>query len=107
VILGNRSLSPFIDWDYGIALQTILLGLTEKGLGACAIASFHQEKVRECVFAAPEFEIAAVVAIGKPIETVIIEDMKDNEVRYWRDAHGRHHVPKRSQEQLIYRLYSK
>ena len=40
--------------------------------------------------------LSLVIALGKPRETVIIEECKDeNDVRYWRDEHGVHHVPKR------------
>ena len=38
-----------------------------------------------------------MIALGKPKETVIIEQCKEeDDVRYWRDEHGVHHVPKRS-----------
>ena len=33
--------------------------------------------------------------------TVVIEDMKDNDVKYWRDEERVHHVPKRTLDELI------
>jgi len=101
VILGDRSMSAFIDWDYGIALQTMLLAATEKGLGGCAIASCNKEKIRELFNIAPELEVAAVVAFGRPKETVVIDEVKDGDIKYWRDENAVHHVPKRSLSDLI------
>ena len=33
----------------------------------------------------------------------VLEDMKDGDYKYWRDAEGVHHVPKRKLEELIVR----
>lgn len=42
------------------------------------------------------FDILLVVALGKPVEQVVLEDVgNDGEIRYWRDNEDVHHVPKR------------
>ena len=46
--------------------------------------------------------IRYVLALGKPKETVVLESMKNEDYKYWRDAAGVHHVPKRDPETLIY-----
>jgi nitroreductase/predicted cupin superfamily sugar epimerase len=103
VILGNRELSANISWDYGIAMQTILLSAVAKGYGGCAIAAFDKEKVREILAISPELEVAAVIALGKPKEKVVIEDAVGEDIKYWRDVEGIHHVPKRKVADLIYK----
>ncbi len=101
VITGNRNLSPHIAWDYGIALQTLQLSAAEKGYGACAIVSCNKDKIRELLEIPQELEIACVLALGKPKEKVVIDDVKDGNIKYSRDKNQVHHVPKRSLDDLI------
>lgn len=106
IMIGNQKISSFVNWDYGISLQTILLSSTEKGYGGCAIAAFNKQKIREMFKIPDEFEIAAIIALGKPKEKVIIEDVKDGDIKYWRDEDQVHHVPKRKLDDLIYKIWS-
>jgi nitroreductase len=104
IMIGDRKKSPYIDWDYGIALQTILLNAVDKGYGGCSILAFHKEKVRQLLSIPEQFEVAIVIALGKPKENVVIDIVKDGDIRYWRDKDQRHHVPKRDLEELIYQV---
>ncbi|MDX9881794.1 MAG: nitroreductase family protein [Prolixibacteraceae bacterium] len=87
--------------DDGIAAQSILLGAVEAGFGGCIIASVNRKKLREILQLPGYFEIIQVLALGKPAETVVIDDAKDGNIRYWRDEHSIHHVPKRTLDELI------
>ena len=81
--------------DHGIAAQSILLGAVEKGLGGCIIASIQKEKLG-IVLGMPEgYEILLVIALGKPKEAVVIEELTvGGDIKYWRDEQQVHHVPK-------------
>ena len=103
VMLGNRKASPYIDGDYGIAMQTILLSAVEKGYGGCLIASYDKEKVRQLLDIPEELELSVVIALGKPKEEVVIDTVKGGDIKYWRDENRVHHVPKRTLEELIYK----
>jgi nitroreductase len=96
-----ESLAQF---DLGIATQNILLGAMEKRIGGCRIGAFSP-KLAE-LFVIPEhLKISLVIALGKPRETVIIEDCSnDDDIRYWRDDNGVHHVPKRPLESCLIEL---
>jgi nitroreductase len=102
LMLGDKQISPSFDFDNGIAAQSILLGAVEKELGGCMIASIQRPKLREKLNIPDRYEILLVIALGKPVETVVLETVKtDGDVKYWRDSEGRHYVPKRSLDDII------
>jgi nitroreductase len=91
------------DWwcDDGIALQSMLLTATERGFGGCIIGSVQYEMLRSAFHIPERYEILQVLALGKPAEKVVIDEVREGDIRYWRDAHDVHHVPKRGLEELI------
>ena len=87
--------------DNGIAAQSIMLTAVDKGFGGCIIASVKREALSEVLGISPQMNILHVIALGKPKENVVIEEVKDGDIRYWRDDEGGHHVPKRSLDEMI------
>lgn len=87
--------------DDGIAAQSIMLGAVESGYGGCIVASVQRAALQKMFKLESRYEIIQVLALGKPAETVVIEQIKDGDYKYWRDEKGVHHVPKRSLEELI------
>jgi nitroreductase len=104
IILGDIIISASFGIDHGIAAQSIMLGATEAGIGGCIIQSIKHNELRQELKLPHQYEILLVLALGKPIENVIIEVIKDGDVKYWRDNEKRHHVPKRSLDELILKL---
>lgn len=88
-------------FDAGLAAQSILLGATEEGFGGCIIGAVNRSKLREVLNLPEAYEILYVIALGKPAETVVIEELADNDIKYWRDENSVHHVPKRKLNDLI------
>ncbi len=101
VILGDTQLTKNYYCDHGIASQSILLGAVEKGLGGCIFASVQREKLAKLLNIDKCFEILLVLAIGKPKEEVVVENVKNNDIKYYRDSDQVHHVPKRGLEEII------
>lgn len=101
VMLNDKTIAENYFCDDGIAAQSILLGATEKELGGCIIAAVNKPKLAEILNLPENLEIIQVLALGKPIEQVKIEDMKEGDYRYWRDENKVHHVPKRNLKDLI------
>lgn len=102
IILGDTEIKSNFGVDYGIAAQSIMLGAVEQGLGGCMIASVQREALQEVLGIPDRYQILLVLALGKPAETVVTEPIEvSGGVRYYRDADGVHHVPKRSLEDLI------
>lgn len=101
VILGDTRLTTNFMCDHGIVSQSMLLGAVENGLGGCIFASINKAKLKELIKLDDHFEILLVIALGKPKEIVVVEDVKDNDIKYYRDERQVHHVPKRFLDELI------
>ena len=102
IVLLDREISEQYFCDDGIAMQNILLGAVEKGLGGCILRAVHKPALRELLGIPERYDILDVVALGKPVETVRIEDVgADGDTRYYRDEDGIHHVPKRTLADLV------
>ena len=102
IILGDRTISQSFNTDAGLALQSILLGAVERGLGGCIIGTVQRETLADLFKIPDHLEIIYVLALGTPAETVLVEPMPDSgDVRYWRSQDQVHHVPKRSLDEII------
>lgn len=97
----DTSLTKQLLCDDGIQIEALTLGCVSKGLGTCVIKSFNKLEIEKIAGSPETLELRYVIAVGKPIESVEIEDMKEGDVRYWRDAAGVHHVPKRRLEEIL------
>ena len=105
ILLGDKRIATNFFCDHGIAAQSILLGAVEKGFGGCIIASINKEQLRKDLSIGEQFEILLVLALGKPKETVILDEVgEDGEIKYWRDENKVHHVPKRKLDDIILNL---
>ncbi len=100
IIAGDREISTNFFCDHGIVAQTMLLGAVEKGLGGCIIGSINREGLRKSLNISDRYDILLVLALGKPKETVVIDTVSED-IKYWRDSDGTHHVPKRSLDEII------
>lgn len=102
VILGDLTIVKDFGCDHGIAAQSILLGAVEKGFGGCIIGSIQREEIRKRLNIPDQYRILLVLAIGKPREEVIIEELgTGGSIKYWRNEAGVHHVPKRPLEEIV------
>jgi nitroreductase len=102
IILIDTKIRNSVGCDHGVAAQSILLGATEKGLGGCIIGSVQREGLRKALDIPSHYEILLVLALGKPREKVVIETVdQTGDIKYWRDAEGTHHVPKRALDDII------
>ena len=106
VVLGDTEISKSFGCDHGIVAQSIMLGATERGLGGCMLGALDREGLRQALDIPERYEILLVLALGKPKETVVIEETgPDGDIKYYRDDERVHHVPKRLLNELILREY--
>jgi len=105
VICCDTSIQNSPGVDHGIAAQSILIGAAEKGIGGCMIGSFKKNDLRTALGIPERYAPLLVLALGYPAEEVILTSPgPDGSVKYYRDAEGRHHVPKRKLADCIIRI---
>lgn len=98
---GNLN-DPILACDMGIVSQSIMLGAVEKNLGGCMIRALNRNKIYDVLNLSDDYIIHIALAIGKPAQEVIIENIHENEdIKYWMDKDNTHHVPKIILEDLI------
>ncbi len=101
IMLNDEKLGKNYFSDDGIAVQNLLLGAVEEGFGGCILRAFKEKELREILQVPEAYKIIQVIALGKPKEEIIIEEMKNDDIKYWRDENQVHHVPKRKLDDLI------
>ena len=105
--MGDKEIIKSFGCDHGIAAQNILLRAREKGYGGCIVGAIKKEHLRELLSISARYELLLVIALGRPREEVVIEDIPaDGSIRYWRDNSGVHYVPKRKLEDIIIDIYA-
>ncbi|MBD3352489.1 MAG: nitroreductase [Candidatus Lokiarchaeota archaeon] len=103
IVLVNLEIKKGADHDIGAAVENILLGAANEGLGACWMGAIDRKKIRKLLEIPKKYKIEHVISIGYPDETSQIESF-DGTFKYWKDDAGNMHVPKRSLEDIILRI---
>jgi nitroreductase len=89
------------EYDVGAAMENMILTALGEGVGSCWLISVDRPKVIE-LFNIPEpYKVDCVLALGYPAEHPKVEELKDS-CRYWKDAGGQFHVPKRKLESVVH-----
>ena len=104
VVLGDKTISDNFGVDHGIAAHSIMMGAANEDLGGCILGSIARDELADELKIPDRYEILLILALGKPAEKIVIEELKDDDVKYWRDENGIHHVPKRNLKDIIIRL---
>ncbi|MBG0789265.1 MAG: nitroreductase family protein [Desulfovibrionaceae bacterium] len=108
VVMLDKQVADTPGCDHGIAGQTIMLGAVEKGFGGCIIATVNRRKLAGLLDLPDHLEILLVLALGVPAQEVVVEALPlGGDIKYWTGEDGRHHVPKRSLEELLVGRYPK
>ena len=90
--------------DDGLQLQAIRLGITSLGLASCIVKAFDMKGLLEQLHLPEGLRPLYVLAVGKPAETLHIEDTDgtpDADIRYYRTPDQIFHIPKRPLSELL------
>ena len=96
VTLANTKIrEKMFEYDVGAAMENMILAALAEGVGSCWLLSIDRDKLRAILSVPEHYRIDSVLAIGYPAEDPEAEVAGDS-IRYWKDAAGRLHVPKRA-----------
>lgn len=101
VICFDTKIGGKCDWDAGITSLALMERAVEMGYGGCIIGSFNPEKFRSILNIEDTLQPNLVLALGKPIENVILTDAENDEITYYRDEKRNHYVPKRTMKSIL------
>ncbi|MFX1273399.1 MAG: nitroreductase family protein [Promethearchaeota archaeon] len=101
IVCVNTKIKKNANVEIGGAIENILLGALNFGLGSCWMGAINRNKIRE-IFEIPNFyEISHVISLGVPDEESQLE-IYNNSFKYWKKD-NKMHVPKRSLDNIIIR----
>lgn len=102
ILIDQRKHSRYADADAAAAVENILLVAQDIGLGSCWLGAIDKREISRILNIPQYCEVKYVVALGYPAEEPKLEEM-DNCVKYWKDAKGILHVPKRRLKEILHR----
>ena len=100
-IVNTRPSNSYIDYDVGIAMAYITLSAQALDIGSCILYKLNRNILKQLLIIPENFELKALIALGRKDELVIREEGSDN-VKYWRDEHQVFHVPKKSLSSILH-----
>jgi nitroreductase len=88
--------------DSASAIENILLAAWAKGVGSCWLGAVDRIKILEILNLDEKYLIDSVIALGKPAETPVMEDAKEEDTKYYLDYKDVLHVPKRPLKKILH-----
>ncbi len=105
VICEDKDIDPVTERyriDVGITAYAMVLTATDMGLGGLMIGNFNAAGIREVLSLPENLVPQLVIALGEPVETVVLTDVgEDGSTKYYRDENNVHYVPKRALEDIV------
>jgi nitroreductase len=103
VTLVNTAVrEKMFEYDVGAAMENMILSALGEGIGSCWLLSIDRDRLKALLAVPDGYRLDSVLALGYPAEEPAVEDLKDSQ-RYWKDAAGRLHVPKRTLASVLHR----
>lgn len=104
LVLVNSEIKKVADADEAAAVQNILLGATSKGIGTCWMGSINRPKLKTLLEIPEKYDIMHIISLGYPDEVSVMEPYGGS-FKYWKDEDGKMHIPKRSLEDVIIKIF--
>lgn len=105
LVLGDLSLRKNgYELDAGAAIGNIQIAAHSMGLGTCWLGAIDYDEISVMTGIPEDMKLISAVAIGYPAQKSISEESK-GDIKYYLDSEGVLHVPKRSVDEIIVRIY--
>jgi nitroreductase len=102
VTLANAKVrEKMFEYDIGAAMENMIIAALAEGIGSCWLLSIDRDRMRPLLGVPEDYRIDCVLALGYPAEEPAAEVMGES-CRYWKDAGGRLHVPKRALASVVH-----
>lgn len=100
-LVNTKVREKMFEYDVGAAMENMIIVARAEGVGACWFLSIDRDKLRAGLGVPEHYRVDSVLALGCPAEDPAVEVMGES-CRYWKDAEGRLHVPKRALETVVH-----
>ena len=101
VILLDKTIRENPGHDAGIAAMSISMVAYDEGFGSCILGAVDREKLRKILNVPEDLDIVLVVSLGYSAENPVVDEIKDDNIKYWLDENGVLHVPKRHLKDIV------
>jgi len=105
IMVLDKKIVSRAEIDAGIQAQTIMLGASSYGYSGCIMEKFNKPQLTSLFALSDDYEILLLLALGMSDEKIIVDEMKDDDIKFYHDQDGNHHVPKRNYQDLILKEY--
>ena len=89
------------DTDAGACGENLILCAQEDGVGSCWLGAIDHAALAELLQIPDRYRIHSLIALGRPDESPVREDMDGDSIRYYKDSSGTLHVPKRPLSDVV------
>jgi nitroreductase len=100
-LVNTKVREKMFEYDVGAAMENMILTALVEGVGSCWLLSIDREKLKSILKVPDGYRVDSVLALGLPAEEPAVEDLTDSQ-KYWKDAEGRLHVPKRTLASVLH-----
>jgi nitroreductase len=102
IVLVNEAVrEKMYEYDVGAAQENMILAAAGEGVASCWLLSIDRDRLRVLLEVPEAYRIDSVLALGYPAEAPVAEEYGDS-CRYWKDADGTLHVPKRKRTDVLH-----
>jgi len=100
-LVNSKIREKMFEYDVGAATENMTLAALAESVGSCWMLSIDRDKIRAILGIPEHYRIDSVLALGYPAEDPAAE-VAGESIRYWKDAEGRLHVPKRERASVVH-----